>query len=286
MTGRTGPRPSSTLLVRRALWRITRIVLVVVIAHHGIVYAVQRHLLFPGTWMPLPETTAPAGVERISIATDAGTAFAYLKQANAATAQKPAPLIVYAHGNAERAVDFPWWTEPYTYAGFHVLIIEYRGFGGSDGSPSEAGIVGDALGLIELAVARPDVDAERVVYHGRSLGGGVVAILAAHRRPSGLILESSFSSVASMARDMLAPGYLMRDPFDTARVLGESYDGPTLILHGDADDVIPVQEARRNFAAAGGENARLIVGEGRGHIDSWMALEPDLLLEFVRGVSQ
>jgi fermentation-respiration switch protein FrsA (DUF1100 family) len=99
------------------------------------------------------------------------------------------------------------------------------------------------------------VDAERVIAYGRSLGGGAAAQLAARRPVAGLVLVSSFSSVRDFARRYLVPPGLVRDPFDTVRVLRD-FEGPVLIFHGRRDATIPYRHAEALARAAPG--ARLV----------------------------
>jgi len=91
------------------------------------------------------------------------------------------------------------------------------------------------------------VDPARVVYHGRSLGGGVAAGLAAVQPPAALVLECTFTSLASFAPRFLAPPFLIRHPFRVDRAL-RGFTRPTLILHGTDDEIIPVSHGRRLHA--------------------------------------
>jgi fermentation-respiration switch protein FrsA (DUF1100 family) len=86
--------------------------------------------------------------------------------------------------------------------------------------------------------SQDDLDETRVIAYGRSLGGGAVSTLVGRRPVAALVLESTFTSVKDMARSMGVPGFLVLDPFDTRAAL-RSYPGPSLILHGTADRVIP-----------------------------------------------
>lgn len=244
--------------------------------HHGLVWFAQGAVLFPGASSGAPWGRAPRDAKFIV----AGGSRAIFVRAEGAQAGA-APLLVYGHGNAEFAEDFFLLPEPYRAAGFHVLVLEYRGYGDVTGSPSEEAIVADSVALIEAACARDDVDGERVVYHGRSLGGAILGTVAGERPPAGLILEAAFSSVPSMARGMLVPAYLLRDRFDVPRAL-EGGDFPVLLVHGLKDRVVPPGEA--DLIAASLEPGRLTrrTMSDAGHMDSWTALAPEQLVEFAR----
>ncbi|MEO1128740.1 MAG: alpha/beta hydrolase [Planctomycetota bacterium] len=154
------------------------------------------------------------------------------------------PCVVMFHGNGEIIEQCTLYAEMYHRLGYSVLLPEYRGYGRSEGVPSQKAIVSDALAFMERLEERADVDAARIAYHGKSLGGGVAAAVAAERPPAAMILESSFVSAAAMAARYGAPGFVCRHPFRTDRVL-ESFDGPVLIMHGSADGLIPVSHAKR-----------------------------------------
>ena len=101
----------------------------------------------------------------------------------------------------------------------------------------------------------PRVDANRIIAHGRSMGGGAAGQLAKRRPLAALILESTYTSIADMVRAHGVPDFLIVNRFDTAGMLGE-YPGPVLIIHGVNDEVIPFGHARRLAAAA--PRARLV----------------------------
>jgi len=249
-----------------------------VFLHHTALWTVQRRLLFPGAFMELGGHPRHPELVRLSVEHDEGSTFGYLKLADEAMSPAAeAPLVVFAHGNAEIAADWVFELEPYTSRGMNVLAVEYRGFGASDGSPSQKGFHSDILALIEAAGKVPGVDASRVVYHGRSVGGGVLGSLAATHPPAALILESTFSSVHSMSSAYLAPRYLVRDPLDVHRALAQSYDGPVLLLHSRVDEVIPFAQFERNRAAAEGRGESLTAVEihgSLGHNDTWQQADP------------
>lgn len=252
--------------------------LVVLVIHHIAVWFAQRAMLFPGALMEQRFTLPPENVETIA----AGGSRALFLPAATTTTAAPGPLVVYAHGNAEFAEDFFLLREPYTAAGFHVLVLEYRGFGAVPGSPSEDAIVADSVALIEAACARPDVDGTRVVYHGRSLGGAVLGTVSGVRPPSRLVLEAAFSSVPSMARRFLVPRYLLRDRFDVPlAVAGGSF--PVLQLHSRDDEVVPFTEATIIAAALPPDRLTRAYVDGMSHQESWLTRDPERLVAFALG---
>jgi fermentation-respiration switch protein FrsA (DUF1100 family) len=201
---------------------------------------IARWFLFPRYLLQVdPNAQAGArGVERLSLAIAEGEVEAWFLPADAPSTGRPAPLVIFAHGNGELIEHWPQALDPYRRMGMHVLLPEYRGYGRSAGLPSQRAIVEDYMRFHDLACARPDVDPRRVVLHGRSLGGGVVCALARARRPAALILESTFTSVPDVARQWLVPKALIADTFDNAGVIG-SLDVPVLIFHGTCDRVVP-----------------------------------------------
>ena len=180
------------------------------------------------------------GVERLSISVPQGQVEAWFLPADEREAGRRAPLVIFAHGNGELIEDWPLALDPYRRMGLHVLLPEYRGYGRSAGEPSERAIVEDYVRFYDLACARGDVRPDRVVLHGRSLGGGVVCALARARRPTAMILESTFTSVPDVARQWYVPRALITDKFESAGVVA-SLDLPILIFHGTCDRVVPFE---------------------------------------------
>ena len=137
-------------------------------------YFGQRKILFPapGDGRPL---TLPADVELIE------THVGYGLLAQPLSGDGPAPLIVFAHGNGEVA---HWWLETFRHfreQGFAILLLEYPGYAGAPGSPSAHSIENAALEALDLVVTRADINPDRVIVYGRSIGSGVACILAKKR---------------------------------------------------------------------------------------------------------
>ncbi len=170
---------------------------------------------------------------------ETGNVEAFLLLAPNASPDQPAPLVVFCHGNAE-TIDFLHSdVERYHALGCSVLLPEYRGYGRSAGEPSQEGIVDDVHWFTQQALENPAVDGDRIVYHGRSLGGGVATDLATRRQPDAIILQSTFSSMASMAKRYYVPTFLVKHPFRNDHALAEMKNVKLLIAHGTRDAVIP-----------------------------------------------
>jgi fermentation-respiration switch protein FrsA (DUF1100 family) len=132
-----------------------------------------------------------------------------------------------------------------------VFAFDYRGYGRSEGTPSEQGVLADARAARRWLAEREGVAEQDIVLYGRSLGGGVAVDLAAKDSARALILESTFTSLPAVANDALPlwPGVIMLNRYNSLAKIGD-YHGPLLMSHGDADEVIPIAQGERLFAAA------------------------------------
>ncbi len=222
---------------------------VVVSAWCAIVFLVQRSVLFPAPG-PLPSAAGGDGVETVRLEQPAGSVSVLFLAPTTAVA-RPAPLLIFTHGNAELA---QMWVEEFSTVrawGWAALLVEYPGYGGEPGHPSEASIDAVVTAAYDWAKRDPRIDGSRILAYGRSVGGGPAAYLAATRPVAALILESSFTSVAPLAARLFVPKFLLRDRFDNLAAL-RHYRGPLLVLHGGHDEIIPVSEGRALAAAVPG----------------------------------
>ena len=212
----------------------------------GLLYFSQRWLIYPRP--PLDAMPPrPADAEQVWLETSTGRVEAWYLRPLSRRA-KPAPLLLFTHGNGEAIDQWPALFVPPRQWGFGVLLLEYPGYGRSAGEPSEASITETALAAYDWAASRDGIDPRRIIPYGRSLGGGAACAIAANRPVAGLILESCFTSLRPFARTYGAPTFLLRDVFDSLAAL-QRYRGPLLVLHGEGDDIIPA-EAGRELAAA------------------------------------
>jgi pimeloyl-ACP methyl ester carboxylesterase len=179
-----------------------------------------------------------------------------------------ARAILFLHGNAGNASHRLPNAAELARLGTDVLLIDYRGYGMSDGTPSESGAYADArAGLSHLTEER-GIPEQRIVLFGRSLGAGVAVDLARDRELAGVILESVFTSVADVVRGIMgAPmAYLVRGRFDSANKIGQ-IRAPLLFFHGDRDEIIDYALGRHLFELAP-EPKQFETITGAGHNDT------------------
>lgn len=180
-----------------------------------------------------------------------------------------APLVLYYGGNAEEAshmleaIGDPVRGDT---PGVAWLVINYRGYGASEGSPSQVSLVADALAGYDYASALPGIDTKRIVVFGRSLGSGVAVQLAGHRPVRGVILVSPYDSLAAVAKRYywyLPVDWMLKHRFDSIS-LAPQMSQPLLCFIAERDDVIPPEHAERLFAAWAGPKRKVLLG-GAGH---------------------
>lgn len=215
-----------------------------------VLFLLQRQMMFPRCLIEAPPSTERTGrgIEVGWIETAAGRVESWYLPPPDESA-RPFPAVIVAHGNGELIDFLPGEFSPLHAMGMGALFVEYPGYGRSGGSPSQTAIAEVYRQAYDRLAARPEIDAARIVFFGRSLGGGVVCDLSRRRPARALILVSTFSSARSFAPRYLAPGFLVRDPFDNLAALS-GYDGPVLIAHGRFDEVVSFAHAGRLAKAA------------------------------------
>lgn len=177
------------------------------------------------------------------------------------------PVILFLHGNAQEVYSWSLVREDLSALGCRMLLIDYRGYGKSGGEPREAGLYMDGRAALAWLEGQ-GVGAKDTVVFGKSLGGAVACEIARGRELLGLVLESTFTSLASVARSLfpILPGYSPGpDVYDSLSKLPE-ITCPVLVIHGDEDLLIPVAEGRRLFEDAH-EPKQLYIVPGAGHND-------------------
>jgi pimeloyl-ACP methyl ester carboxylesterase len=186
-----------------------------------------------------------------------------------------APVILFFHGNGEIASDYMQIAPLFRRLGLTLFVIDYRGYGMSDGRPTSTALLRDAWACYERAgdaLAGRGIAFERLYLMGRSLGSAAVLEIAA-RHPegiAGLIIESGFAHTFALIERLggirLPNAREDRDGFgNLAKIAG--VDLPTLIIHGEEDFIIPVEDGRDLYDASPAKEKHLVTVPGAGHND-------------------
>ncbi len=229
-------------------------------------WLIQRRLIY----LPDPSTPpAPAGVEVVEIVTDDGLGLA----AWWVLGRTPEVAVAVFNGNAGHRAHRLGLAEAIADRGPSVLLVDYRGYGGNPGSPSQDGLVKDARAVGEWLTAR---DLDRFVYLGESLGGGPAAALASELPPHALVLRSPFPDLASVGRihyPFIPMSLLLRDRFEVSEWL-TFVDAPVTVVAGSDDRIVPLRLSAQVAEAAG---ADLVIVEGADHNDPALGRGPLLI---------
>jgi len=226
-------------------------------------YFAQRSILFPTTALHIPPAEAgmPEVQEVVLDTSDGEKLIAWH-----VPPRGDKPVVIYFHGNGEIV---PWRAKRHraTIAdGTGLLAVNFRGYGGSTGSPTEEGLHRDAAAAYAFAAAR--YPPSRIVLWGHSLGTGVAVKLASEQPVAKLILENPYTSTAEVAATkfpFVPVRWLMKDQLHADHWIGKVHV-PLLIMHGARDDVIPIRFGERLFALAN-EPKRFVRYDQGGHID-------------------
>lgn len=185
-----------------------------------------------------------------------------------------APVILFLHGNAQEAYSWSLVHEELAPAGCRLLLIDFHGYGKSGGEPHEAGLYLDGKAALQW-LHDTGIEDSGIVVFGKSLGGGVACEIAQDRRFKALVLESTFTSLASVARKLfpfLPRGVPLGEVYDSALKLPRALC-PVLIIHGDRDELIPVEEGLALHSIAP-EPKELYLVAGAGHNDVSLVAGP------------
>jgi len=216
------------------------------------VYYSQVDFVFPGARRPPLAEAGPTdgAVEQVWLTTAEGARVeGWFQPGAGCSASAPGPACVFFHGNGD-LIDQVWGgSRCYVPLGVSFLAVEYRGYGRSEGEPSEQAVVADAVAFYDWLAARPEVNPRHIMAHGTSLGGAVATGLADRRPVAALVLECTFVSLPDLAGDYLVPRSLCRFEFPTGRVLSR-LDIPVMIQHGRRDHLISIRHGRRLAALA------------------------------------
>ncbi len=245
------------------IW-LVGIPLVAYVAVLALLYVFQRQLLYvPDRSRPELAGFAQPGLREVTLRTADGLSLSswYLAPRDGR------PVIAYFHGNAGHAGYRADRLQRFARDGYGVLMVEYRGYGGNPGAPTEAGLYDDARAALDFLEGE-GIAGPRLVLYGESLGSGVAVRMAAEREIAALILEAPFTSVAAAAQyhyPFVPAALLIWDRFDSLSRIG-AVTAPILIVLGGRDRVVPARLGQALFAAAPEPKERWIAPEA-GHED-------------------
>jgi fermentation-respiration switch protein FrsA (DUF1100 family) len=229
----------------------------------ALLYVTQRSLLYlPDRLRTAPDVAGMPEAQEIELATADGERVIVWH----VPPRDGMPVVLYLHGNG---ASLRWRTQRFRALiddGTGLVALSYRGYGGSSGAPSEAGLIADAAAAYAFAVDR--YAPERLVTWGESLGSGVAIALAAEKPVGRVVLESPFSSAVDVgaARYWFVPvRLLMKDQFRSDLRIGR-VTAPVLVMHGDRDEVVPFAQGERLYGMINAPK-RFVRFVGAGHND-------------------
>jgi len=237
---------------RSLLRRVSRLVVIAVLTYAGVCVLVDffqsRLIYFPSRGYPYTPKDVGLPFESVSLQTADGVRLSawYVPSANAKRS------VIFCHGNAGNISDRLVQAKLLVGLGHNVFLFDYRGYGDSEGHPTEQGTYLDAEAAWSFLTRTKAQPPETVVLFGESLGGAVAIELASRHSPGALIVESTFTSFVDIAKlhyPLLPVGFLLRYRYDSLSKV-PTLACPKLFIHSTDDQLVPIANARRLFAAA------------------------------------
>ena len=239
----------------------------------------------------LYDTPARLGLkyEQVSFASKDGTRLVggFIPARGYADSKQAKGTVIHFHGNAQNMSAHWQFVDWLPQRGFNLFVFDYRGYGASQGRPEPKGVFEDSLAALDYVRARPDIDPERLLVLGQSLGGtNAIAAVGSGNRAGvqAIAIESTFLSYSAIAGEKLVgAGALVDDTYSADRFVAALAPIPLLLLHGTDDAVIPYSHSERLFARAA-EPKRLVRIEGGAHTEAFTprfgAVYRELLIDF------
>lgn len=243
----------------------------------AIVWLGQRSFIyFPSSHVPPPASLGLPQAEPVTFTTEDGLELdAWFVPAGRPSADR---TVVVFNGNAGNRSHRALLAALFAGHGYSTLLVDYRGYGGNPGLPSERGLYRDGRAALRYLAGRGDVNPARIVYFGESLGAGVAVALAAEHPPAAIILRSPASSLVSIGErhyPFLPVRLLLRDRYPSIDLIGK-VTCPVLVIAGDADRIVPPDDSRLLFEAAR-EPKQFVVIKGADHNDESLASGPEVM---------
>jgi fermentation-respiration switch protein FrsA (DUF1100 family) len=264
--------------MRKALLWTVALLAMLYLGAMGMAFARQRAMIYPA---PARSAEAmPPGLSRVALQTSDGLRL----EARYSPARGDLPTLVFFHGNGDNLSGAFAATGELADAGYGLLLVEYRGYGGNPGSPTEAGLYRDGEAALQWLVDRK-VPPGHVVLIGNSLGSGVATQLAMTQDVAGLVLISGFASLAEVAAlhiRIFPVRLLLLDRYDNAAKLPR-VAAPVLVLHGTEDRLIPPAQGEALARAA--RRSTLVLVPHAGHELAYLPQSRSAIAQWLRRLS-
>ncbi len=248
------------------------VALLVYLVFAGFAWKYQERMAFPGarSALPFPTTLGLPDGQMVTVQARDGVTLHgwYLPPSPARQADSTAPGLLWFYGNMETIEGIAPVLRDFRPPGIGTLVLDYRGYGASEGEPTEAGVYLDAEAAWNFLVSRPGIDSTRIAAYGRSIGSAVALYLATERPVKAVVLDSPFTSGRDMANEHYSflPTSLVRLSLDNIGRAGR-LQVPLLVFHGTEDWIAPIEMARS--VAEAGHAEEMIEIEGAGHNDTY-----------------
>jgi len=181
----------------------------------------------------------------------------------------PRATVLVFPGNAGNRAGRAPLAQALAERGFSVMLLDYRGYGGNPGAPTERNLARDGRAARAFMESREDVDAGKLIYFGESLGAAVALELAIEHPPALLVLRSPFASMTEIGKlhyPFMPVGLLLADRYPSIE-RAPALQAPLLVIAGSRDDIVPLDQSRALYDAVSGPTKRLVVIDGAGHND-------------------
>ena len=248
----------------------------------ALIWTMQRRLIYFATsGVPTPAEIGLTDVEQVTFETTDGLRLSGWFVAASGTS--PRVTVVVFHGNAGNRGHRGPLAAALHRSGLQVLLLDYRGYGGNPGAPTEDGLAADSRAARAYLAGRPDVDPSRIVYFGESLGTAVAIALAVEHPPAALVLRSPFTSMTDVGLHhypFLPVRLLLRDRFAAIDRI-QRIRAPLLVIAGGHDRIVPVENSRRLYDAAAAPKTLLVLS-GADHNDYALLAGEEMVRAIVR----
>nr|WP_237707884.1 alpha/beta hydrolase [Hoyosella subflava] len=218
----------------------------------GAAWLFQRQLIYlPMSGDVPPAAEAVDGARDVALRTADGLELSawYIP-----AAEPGAPVVLVAPGNAGNRSHRTPLARGFAEDGLGVLLLEYRGYGGNPGSPSETGLAADADAAYAFLTEVENLPPEQLIYFGESLGAGVVTALATRHQPAAMVLRSPFTSLADVGArhyPFLPVRALLKDQYPVLENVAELRGVPVTVIAGSRDSIVPLDQSHTVAEAAG-----------------------------------